>query len=255
MARRGVDRYSEGVPNSMSDLETTTMAIREHLMTYFKGTCVDRMIRQSNISTRSVSDYRLARPQFIFQRRENEIRGESFLFIDDTILMRLSHEPEMILMYDKVFARSTEFAKVKLNIENFMAKFLPPVKVAHSDVTRFSEGGNPIILKTKKRDDSNRLAANKLEVPKGEDSDGDIMEKMAKHYSVGVETIQQIAIGEPRQYAELLASFEMAEEERAAREAAEYSNPVLDLAGLNIINNVTAFEVNTAYNRYTNFWN
>lgn len=122
----------------MEGIEATVMNIREALMGYYKGTCVDTLTTSGNI--RLVKDYRISGRQHLYERRELELADKNILLIGDLKIFTLTHNPNKLVFYS-VLDRSPQLLEVKKGIEAFVDEFLMGVEKVYitkpkADVTK-----------------------------------------------------------------------------------------------------------------------
>lgn len=110
-------------------VETTIMAIREQLMEYFKGTCIERFTTESNITLRG-SNY-IGRHNY--EREDYERRRPCEVLIADVPIMTLKKSADEIVFYDKILGRSPQFRKVKKELELFLKRYLQAIEVKHEE--------------------------------------------------------------------------------------------------------------------------
>lgn len=107
-------------------IDTTVMAIREELMCYFKGTCIERMTTSQMVGVVGHSSYNESR--YYYQRREREIVGAASLVIGHERLFELGHEPEKIT-FTKALNRSPQLWEMTEKVEKFLIRYLPNVRI------------------------------------------------------------------------------------------------------------------------------
>jgi hypothetical protein len=109
-------------------VEATTMAIRELLMEYFKGTCVDRMTANNNIRLVSVSTTRA----YQYQRRQAEYQQPKAVTIGGIPIMNVQKSPEKVVFNTRLLNRSPQLSEVYKNLKVFMDNYLGGVEVKHN---------------------------------------------------------------------------------------------------------------------------
>lgn len=105
-------------------LETTVMAIREELMTYYKGDCVSRFTRTNVRCYDRRSDF-----NHLFERREEELHNEKWLMINGQAILKLSANPDRLSLCENVLDRSATLRDVKKAVLEFMHKYLQGVTI------------------------------------------------------------------------------------------------------------------------------
>lgn len=139
----GID---EIYPKDMG-LQATVMAIREEMMNYFKGTCVDRVTANRNVRlTRLPSD----RLPYQYQRLELERKRITGLYVADTLLFTLQLEPDRVL-FGKELDRSPQLREVKKAVDKFMERYLAGVNRDYYDGTPPQEVDDSELLTTRPR--------------------------------------------------------------------------------------------------------
>lgn len=121
-------------PKLQASIDSTVMAIREHLMDYFKGTHVES-VTESNI--------RLA-PKTIRTRRHYEIRNAQlkntqYLSMAGLILLEVEKNPQKITFNGRTLKRSKAMEALAKEIEAFIGKYLRGVEVVWDNNTGDSE--------------------------------------------------------------------------------------------------------------------
>lgn len=112
-------------------LQATIMAIREELMRYFKGTCIERLTTGSNIVRQSA----MPRGRYQYQRQQAEMEYLTNILIGSVHILTLKYLPDTVIIRS-CMSRSPELRKVKNGIEQFLDEYLagvvkeiePPVK-------------------------------------------------------------------------------------------------------------------------------
>lgn len=134
----------------MKELITpTVIAIREQLMEYFKGTCIERFTTNGSVRLRGDGS-----PQrYAYQRREFELALPSILWISDVPILSLNRNPESILFHSTL-DRSPQFRAIKGEVNKFMHNYLAGVQVSYEPE------------KIGKKDDSELLTATIRETPR-----------------------------------------------------------------------------------------
>lgn len=109
-------------------IETTTMAIREILMEYFKGTCVERLTEGVDIQLFSLPSER----QYQYMRRESDNQRRMMVRLNGLPIMTIQCAPERVLFHAKVLNRSPQLREVYKGLKDFMEKYLSGIEVKHS---------------------------------------------------------------------------------------------------------------------------
>lgn len=115
--------------NDKLDMEIakTVMAIRERVVEYYKGSCVDRLTdRRIDLVGESRGTLGINPRQFerlLWQQEDSKL-----LLLDSVNLLTLRRQPDTLILGLNL-ERSKEMRGVKVGIKNFMGKYLPNVKV------------------------------------------------------------------------------------------------------------------------------
>lgn len=115
--------------SSKISIEVTTMAIRETLMEYFKGTCVERLTENSSVRLRNIP---ASERQYQYQRREYENKKPMTVMLGGLPIATVQKAPEQIKFHDKVLTRSPQLREVYRRLQHFMDKYLQGVEVKHN---------------------------------------------------------------------------------------------------------------------------
>ncbi len=107
------------------DIETTTVAIREAIMSYYKGTCVERMVDPNNIHIHPIEVNR----RYQYEREISGIRSPSRLWIGNAPIMELWKNSNKVIYYDVVLKRSPELRIIRSKLTKFFREYLKDVKV------------------------------------------------------------------------------------------------------------------------------
>lgn len=107
-------------------MDATVMAIREELMMYYKGNCVDKFV-YGNVGLESLEN--TVRGEHRYLRRENEIHQPTMLTLGRNPIMKLHKMPNELVFNELILQRSPEFTEVYARIEKFMHKYLRGVRI------------------------------------------------------------------------------------------------------------------------------
>lgn len=120
-----------GTPKRTPEQEImlTTLAIREHLMEYYKGTCVDYRVHNDNLNFRNRND---EPTEFQYQRRLNEMRRGMDFHFGGAHLAAMRKEPDEF-MFTQCWNRSPQFRAIRENLKLFFHTYLPGVKVSEEE--------------------------------------------------------------------------------------------------------------------------
>jgi len=111
--------------------EATVMAIRESLMEYFKGSCVERVITNSNVRLSSVSNG--THGTFMYQRHYAAKENRCVLFIGSTPILTVRHLPDTVILHRSVLNRSREMREISGQIEEFLDEYLSAIEREESN--------------------------------------------------------------------------------------------------------------------------
>lgn len=111
-------------------IQATIMAVRESLMEYFKGTCVERFTENTNI--RLVNANRGQRAEFQYLRQAAENQSPMIVLLGGLPIMTVQRSPERVVFHGKVLTRSPQLTQVYDGLKEFMEKYLNGVEVSHS---------------------------------------------------------------------------------------------------------------------------
>lgn len=107
-------------------IEITMMGIREALMNYFKGTCIDYVTNQAGINL--VSGYSSSY-NFRYEQRQRENQRFSILLLGDTVpIFAVQKAPDKIIYYTDVLNRSKQLRQAHQMIDEFMRRYLGAVE-------------------------------------------------------------------------------------------------------------------------------
>lgn len=108
-------------------IQTTVMAIRERLMEYFKGTCVERFTEDANIRLVEANGGQRAEFQYLREREANQ--RPTIILLSNVPIITVQRYPERVVFNTKILNRSPQFKSVHAGVEDFMQKYLSGVEV------------------------------------------------------------------------------------------------------------------------------
>jgi hypothetical protein len=114
------------------------MTIRESMMEYFKGDCVQRLTRRSGVKLLPRNEWNNRRlrghERFIANQQDRKL-----MVIHKTPILGLNKEPNTVVLYTSVLNRSEEMRMLKVEIKAFIKTYLKGVKVEedNSDAISF----------------------------------------------------------------------------------------------------------------------
>lgn len=105
----------------------TTMAIREELMQYFKGDCVQRLTYASNVRVMGIEVSMKGLPNYERVAIKNARRA--LLRVGDAPILELSYNPAVVVFNTGVLRRSPQLKDIEAALRKFFAEYLPGVEV------------------------------------------------------------------------------------------------------------------------------
>lgn len=118
----------------MSDeigVKATTMAIREQLMNYFKGTCVETLTEGSPVYVTSARAN--SRENFRYLRLQDEQQNPCYVMLGDLPIMTIQKVPDRVVMSKALLTRSPQLREVYAEITDFLEKYLIGIEVEHDE--------------------------------------------------------------------------------------------------------------------------
>lgn len=107
-------------------IEATIFAIREKLMEYFKGDCV-QPVTTGNIQLRQVNPP----VNHNYERREREMTALAHIDMGGQNLLLLRSHPNEVNFFDITLDRSKVMKRVRSGIELCLERYLPNVEIGH----------------------------------------------------------------------------------------------------------------------------
>ena len=111
-------------------IETTVMAVRESIMDYFKGSCVERMTKNTNVYTLPVETNLRGRPNY--ERVEIQNRSTTIILLGGLPIVTVEHLPDTITINTGVMKRSKQLRAVNKQLAEFLKVYLPGVAVTEN---------------------------------------------------------------------------------------------------------------------------
>jgi hypothetical protein len=108
------------------DIKATAMALRETIMEYFKGSCVERLVTSNNIRVTSIEN---GRAEFQYQRRHIEEQNRKLVSLSGVPLFSMHKMPDTLTFYEDTFKRSPQLRAVNAELSVFMDKYLIGVEI------------------------------------------------------------------------------------------------------------------------------
>lgn len=123
-----------------ADLElritATIMSCREHIMQYFKGTCVERLTAGSNVSRDMVGMPRL---QYQYMREDVRVREPQLLLIGSLPIAVLRKIPDSLTFNTKVLDLSPGLKLVEVELRKFLQQYLGGIEVRNNATLQLDE--------------------------------------------------------------------------------------------------------------------
>lgn len=112
-------------------VKLTVMAIREEIMQYFKGGCVEKLTQNTNVRLRRVhSDV-----NYNYERLEMDIHRPSRIWIGQVPIMSVESAPDKMTFHKVTLSRSKQFRRIMQELEEFASKYLQGVERIYEDAT------------------------------------------------------------------------------------------------------------------------
>lgn len=149
-------------------IQCIVMAIREEMMTYFKGTCVSRLSQDCSVYTDDVPMQTDRRRPYYYERREYDRMSPRRLILSGVSLAEMRHNDDMVIFPIWTVNRSPEFKEIHRQIKAFFHKYLQGVQLKedHSlmpiDEARVSD--RELILQAVNREEEDQLAVHQREM-------------------------------------------------------------------------------------------
>lgn len=112
------------------EIQATVMAIRETLMEYYKGTCVERLTVNSTVGLAFMSNGN--RRDFQYLRRQAENQKLAVVTLGGLPIMTVQRFPDRAVFNEKILTRSPQLTDVYDGVRGFMEKYLRGVEVDHN---------------------------------------------------------------------------------------------------------------------------
>lgn len=103
-------------------VEMVVIAIREQLMLFFKGSCVEQLAAVDNLYISNVTNN--PDSNLYYQRREIENRRERTIRLGNIHILTMHHNPDTIIFNATTMKRSAEFILLYQQLDKFLAEFL-----------------------------------------------------------------------------------------------------------------------------------
>jgi len=117
-----------------------TMAIREEMMEYFKGTCVNKLSPFCGVRTVGVSFRGNEHGErHYYLRREHEQEDPRRIVFADTVIGEVRHNDDRAVFYPGVMNRSPEFAGIYEQVRDFFGKYLQGVQLSEDTANGYND--------------------------------------------------------------------------------------------------------------------
>lgn len=117
-------------PNKLEiEVQTTVMAVREELMSYFKGGCVQKLIKGANVHTMPTR----TNVGYDFQRRGVENARPSVIVANDIVIITMRYRPEKITFHQAGIDKNKLSREVGKRVEEFVKEYLGAIEVKFTD--------------------------------------------------------------------------------------------------------------------------
>lgn len=123
----GSPQATDRLSDEQIALEATVMALREEIMSFFKGSCITRVAQTEAIRTVELSEYQ-SRPRYAYQRQRLATQKPTMLFLGDAPILTVSKQPDTIVFHTTVLGRSPQFRAVHAELEEFVERYLRGIK-------------------------------------------------------------------------------------------------------------------------------
>lgn len=126
--------------------EKTVMFFREIFIGYFKNDNIERKFANSHVEVYPIMNASTSgRRSFLYERQEAEAKAHLGISIDSTLAMELMHQPDTIVLHDRVIQRSPEFIMLFDGVFAFLKSMLPFIRIESSkDEPRNNMGRDPL---------------------------------------------------------------------------------------------------------------
>jgi hypothetical protein len=124
---------TKGLTREEVGLQTTIMAIREEIMSYFKGGCVQRLTNSDNINLRQLDTSPSNRRSYNYERRRAELQQPVMLELAGIPIITMQKNPDVITFHKTVLERSPQFRRIYKEVDEAIGKYLRAVRKEHND--------------------------------------------------------------------------------------------------------------------------
>lgn len=129
-------------------IEATMMAIREYLMAYYKGSCIEQLTGDNNVRLSPV--YMDLPGRRMHQRTLAKQQNHQSLHINGVHIATLQEMPSNLTLHNTALFRSPELREIRLKTIKFMGQYLRGVRIIEKGSKRMG-----------KRDDSELVTQTK----------------------------------------------------------------------------------------------
>lgn len=106
-------------------IDITLLSIRETLMEYFKGSCVQKVTSNSNVRL-NIMQISEATPQ----RWWRSFESPCLLLLSEVPIATLGKNPDTITFHVDVVRRSPQLRQIRGRLDKFLSEYLPGVAIA-----------------------------------------------------------------------------------------------------------------------------
>jgi hypothetical protein len=111
---------------TFDSVEPTIMAVREELMAYFTGGCVDVVTKNSGVRRVTTPQPRLPHG---YQRDEQALHNRQTILLNSVGIAVVEYKPDTIFLLEHTLHRSPQMRQLRSGIERFIQRYLPDVCV------------------------------------------------------------------------------------------------------------------------------
>lgn len=129
---------TSSVDPSKVALQSTVMCIREQIMEYFKGTCIERLTTNHNVQLVPLRRY-MGRGEYQYIRQRMEREQACFVTVGGVPILTIKKSPSKIIFHEVSLKRSPQFRYIYKELEAFMELYLGAIeKEVNQDAIRYA---------------------------------------------------------------------------------------------------------------------
>lgn len=113
------------------DIEGTAMAIREIVMEYFKGDCIQKLVDNPYLEVKTVNPPQ--RGTYYFERRQRENEQSKMVLLAGSPLFTMKKLPDKVTFHEVVMMRSPQMRELSRLLVDFLDEYLPAVERSYHD--------------------------------------------------------------------------------------------------------------------------